>query len=91
MKKKEGIFLVTRKANIDWYKPARLNDTLLIETRLKYAKNSSITIEHKAYKYYECKKNYDLLVTGTIQIVAIGLDFRVKRLRSILKNNFFVS
>ena len=80
---------MAKKATIDWHNPAQLNDTIIIETRLKYAKNSSITIEHKAYKYYESKKKFDLLVSGTVQIVAIDNNFRVKRIKLILKNIFF--
>ena len=91
IKKEEGIFLVARKATIDWHKPAQLNDIIIIETRLKYAKNSSITVEHEAYKYYESKKKFDLLVSGTVQIVAIDNNFRVKRIKLILKNNFFLA
>ena len=82
---------MAKKATIDWHNPAQLNDTIIIETRLKYAKNSSITMEHEAYKYYESKKKFDLLVSGTVQIVAIDNNFRVKRIKLILKNNFFFS
>ena len=39
LKKNKYVVLVARKAQIDWYKAAQLNDTLLIESRLKYAKN----------------------------------------------------
>ena len=90
IKKEKGVFLVARKADINWHKAAQLNDTILIETRLKYAKNSSITIEHKAYKFYESNKKYDLLVTGTFQIVAIDNNFKVRRIKTILKNKFFL-
>ena len=89
LKIKDNILLVVRKAEIDWYKPAMINDTLLIETCLKYAKNSSITIEQKAYKYCVSKKNKDLIVSGIIQIVAIDDIFKVKRIKLVLNNNFF--
>jgi acyl-CoA thioester hydrolase len=49
IKKQDDIILVVRKADITWNKPAKLNDTLLIETCLKYAKNSSITLEQKCF------------------------------------------
>ena len=91
IKKKEGISLVARKASLEWHNPAQINDTILIETRLKYAKNSSITFDHYAYKYYEDKKSYKLLVTGSVQIVAVDCNFKVKRIKLILKNNFFLS
>ena len=89
LKKNKDVVLVARKAQIDWYKAAQLNDTLLIESRLKYAKNSSITIEQKVYRYLDCKKSYDFLVLGVIQIVAIDSDFKVRRIKLILNNSFF--
>ena len=79
--------LVVRKGDIIWHKPAKLNDTLLIETCLKYAKNSSITLEQKAF--INNKNETDLLVTGLFQIVAVNHDFKVKRIKSILQGNFF--
>ena len=82
---------MARKATIDWHNPAQLNDTIIIETRLKYAKNSSITIEHEAYRYYDSKKRFDLLVSGAVQIVAIDSNFKVKRIKLILNNSFFYS
>ena len=87
--KDEDTFLVVRKAEIDWYKSAKLNDTLLIESRLKYAKNSSITLNQKAYRYCDHKKSYELLVLGIIKIVAINSAFKVKRIKLVLNNSFF--
>ena len=69
----EDILLVVRKVEIEWHKPAKLNDALLIESCLKYAKNSSITFDQRAYRYCDYKKNYDLLASGVIKIVAIKL------------------
>ena len=89
IKKNEGIFLVAKKATIDWHNPAQLNDTIIIETRLKYAKNSSITLEQKVYRYLDYKKSYEFLVLGVIKIVAIDSDFKVRRIKLILNNSFF--
>jgi len=79
--------LVVRKGDIIWHKPAKLNDTLLIETCLKYAKNSSITLQQKAF--INNKNETDILVTGFFQIVAVNDNFKVKRIKSILQSNFF--
>ena len=87
--KEEDTFLVVRKVEIDWYKPAKLNDTLLIKSCLKYAKNSSITLEQRAYRYCDYIKSYELLVSGVIKIVAINSVFKVKRIKLILNNSFF--
>ncbi len=83
------IILVVRKADIRWLKPAVLNDTLLIETCLKYAKNTSITIQQLAYRYSNMNQTKELLVSGTIQIVAMSRSFKIKRINRILKNPFF--
>ena len=87
--KEKDTFLVVRRAEIDWYKPAKLNDTLLIESCLKYAKNSSITFNQIAYRYCVYKNRYELLVSGVIKIAAINSDFKVKRIKLILNNSFF--
>jgi len=89
LKKNHDIILVVRKADIKWFRPAVLNDTLLIETCLKYAKNSSITIHQLAYRHSDMNKSKELLVSGVIQIVAMSSSFRVKRIKKILKNPFF--
>ena len=89
LKKKYNISLVVRKANIIWHKPAFLNDTILIKSCLKYAKNSSITISQYAYRVMNVDEEYELLVKGIIQIVAINSEFKVKRINKILNNKFF--
>ena len=53
LKKEDDIILVVKKVDVNWYKSAKLNDKLLIETCLKYAKNSSITLNQDAYKYIQ--------------------------------------
>ena len=87
LSQKHDTKLVVRKGDVIWHKPAKLNDTLLIETCLKYAKNSSITLEQKAF--INNKNGTDLLVTGLFQIVAVNDNFKVKRIKSILQSNFF--
>ena len=89
LKKNLDIILVVRKADIKWFKPAILNDTLLVETCLKYAKNSSITIQQLAYRYCDMTKSKELLVSGIIQIVAMSSSFKVRRINKVLKNPFF--
>ena len=87
LSQKHDTKLVVRKGDIIWHKPAKLIDTLLIETCLKYAKNTSITLEQKAFINNE--NETDLLVTGLFQIVAVNDNFKVMRIKSILQSNFF--
>ena len=89
LRKNHKINLVIRKADLIWHKPALLNDTILIKSCLKYAKNTSITINQQACRFSGMGEMNELLVSGTIQIVAINLDFKVKRINQILNCKFF--
>ncbi len=89
LRKNHNINLVVRKADLMWHKPALFNDTLLIKSCLKYAKNTSITIRQQACRFCKIKEKDELLVSGTIQIVAINKEFKVKRINKILKSKFF--
>ena len=89
LKKEDDIILVVKKVDVNWYKSAKLNDKLLIKTCLKYAKNSSITLNQDAYKYFSDNNENELLVSGVIQIVAINSIYKVKKMNSILNHKFF--
>ena len=89
LRKNHNINLVVRKADLMWHKPAMFNDTILIKSCLKYAKNTSITIEQFAYRFLGTGNKNELLVSGTIQIVAINKEFKVKRINQVLINKFF--
>jgi acyl-CoA thioester hydrolase len=89
LKEEDGIILVVKKVDVNWHKSAKLNDILLIKTCLKYAKNSSITINQEALKYVGYKNKNELLVSGVIQIVAINSLYKVQRINSILNHKFF--
>ena len=81
--------LVVRKAELMWHKPALFNDKILIKSCLKYAKNTSITIVQQAYRFSGIGRENELLVSGTIQIVAINKEFKVRRINQILNCKFF--
>ena len=89
LRKNHNINLVVRKADLIWHKPALLNDTILIKSCLKYAKNTSITVNQQACRFSGMGGKNELLVSGTIQIVAINLDFKVKKINQILDCKFF--
>ena len=89
LRKNHNINLVVRKAELMWHKPALFNETILIKSCLKYAKNTSITINQSAYRFCDIGKKNELLVSGIIQIVAINNEFRVKRINQILNCTFF--
>ena len=89
LRKNHDINLVVRKAELIWHKPALFNDTILIKSCLKYAKNTSITINQTACRFFGMEKENELLVSGTLQIVAINREFKVKRINQILNCKFF--
>jgi len=89
LKKECDIILVVKKVDVNWYKSAKLNDKLVIETCLKYAKNSSITLNQVAFKYDSNNHEHELLVSGVIQIVAINSQNKVRRMNTILNHKFF--
>jgi len=89
IKKEDDIILVVKKVDVSWYKSAKLNDKLLIETCLKYAKNSSITLNQYVYKYVSNNNQNQLLVSGIVQIVAINSLNKVKKMNLILNHKFF--
>ena len=89
LRKNHNINLVVRKSDLILHKPALFNETILIKSCLKYAKNTSITINQQACRFSGIGEEIELLVSGTIQIVAINLDFKVKRINQILNCKFF--
>ena len=89
LRKNHHVRLVVRKAELMWHKPAVFNDTILIKSCLKYAKNTSITINQLAYRFLGVEKKNELLVSGTIQIVAVNEEFKVKRINQIFNCKFF--
>ena len=89
LRKNHNINLVVRKADLMWHKPALFNETILIKSCLKYAKNTSITIRQLACRLCDIGKKNELLVSGTIQIVAINNEYKVKRINQILNCAFF--
>ena len=89
LRKNHDTNLVVRKADLMWHKPAIFNDIILIKSCLKYAKNTSITINQIAYRVFAMENKNELLVSGSIQIVAIDKKFKVKRINQILNCKFF--
>ena len=88
LRKNHNINLVVRKADLTWHKPSLFNNTILIKSCLKYAKNTSITINQQVFRFSGMEREIELLVSGIIQILAINLDFKVKRINQILNCRF---
>lgn len=63
-----GVMFVARRAQIEWRKPARLDDLLTIESRLSGIGKVRMSIRHTFYR------GETLLCTIDIELVAVNLN-----------------
>ena len=75
----EGIAFIVRHAALDYRAPARLDDTLVVETRVKELGGASIVLSQ------DVKRGDALLVAATIKVATIGRDGRPVRLPPAFK------
>jgi len=69
---KEGIYFVVKEAHIEYKKPGRYGDILLIDTIIKETGHTFITFEHRVRREY----TNELLVTAHVKIVAVNQQLR---------------
>jgi acyl-CoA thioester hydrolase len=77
----EGLIFAVRRMTIDYLKPARMDDVLLIETRTAELRGASLTIAQRVLR------NEEVLVTAEVRVAAIlgGRPARIPdALRSVL-------
>jgi len=77
----EGVALAVRRCNVDYYKPARLDDLLNVETRLMALGGASIELEQIIVR--EGQK----LVRLELKLACMAMDGRPSRLPSRLRDN----
>ncbi len=87
----EGLSFVVRKVSMKITTPFYLNDIIIIETRLKYAKNSFIVLEQLAWSIDKNYKRELVCVKSDFQIVMIDKKNKVRKINKILTNSFFNS
>ncbi len=85
----KGLRFVLREIFLKISDSFKLGDTILIETRHKYAKNSFILLEQLAWSMKEGYQKDVLKVKAEIQIVMIDNKKNVKKIQSILYHPFF--
>ena len=73
--------LVIKEAHLDFIKPARLGDVLIIKTHVSKSGNSFIIFEHEVYN----EENNMLLCKAQVFAVHIGPDFKPKRMPERIK------
>ncbi|MBU1175833.1 MAG: tol-pal system-associated acyl-CoA thioesterase [Alphaproteobacteria bacterium] len=70
----DGLFFAARRMQIDWLKPAHIDDLVEIETRIVKATGARLTLAQ------EMRRGDDLLVTASIEIVMVNAAGRPVRL-----------
>ncbi len=85
----KGLSFVVREVSLKITNSFYLNDFIIIESRLKYAKNSYITLDQLAWSIDKDFKLDVLCVKGSIQIVMIDNNNKVRKINKILTNSFF--
>lgn len=75
----EGIAFIVRRAALDYLAPARLDDQLIVETRVMEIGGASLLLAQ------DVKRGDTLLVAATIKIATIGQNGRPVRLPPALR------
>lgn len=65
-----GVLFAVRAMRIDFLKPARLDDALEVTSVLRECRRASLVFDQ------EIRRGADRLLTATVRVAALGLDFR---------------
>ncbi|QNP41291.1 tol-pal system-associated acyl-CoA thioesterase [Lysobacter solisilvae (ex Woo and Kim 2022)] len=65
-----GLLFAVRAMQIDFLKPARLDDALAVTAGLQQCRRASVIFRQ------EIRRGDDLLLTATVRVAALGTDFR---------------
>lgn len=65
-----GLLFAVRAMQLDFLKPARLDDALQVTARLRQCRRASLVFAQ------EIRRGPDLLLTAAVRVAALGTDFR---------------
>ncbi len=80
----EGLYFVVVKASLDYHRPGRYGDTLLIETEVTHIGSASIEFSH----YVRNDLTGDMLVSGMVKIATVTDRLKPVRLPAKIKESF---
>jgi len=78
----DGILMVVRHLNADYFKPALLEQVLRVETTLRHLKNSSFVLNQSIF----CQDS--MLFSMTITLVCINRDGKPVRIPEAIRSRF---
>ena len=65
-----GLLFAVRAMQLDFLKPARLDDALQVTARLRECRRASVVFAQ------DIRRGPDLLLTAVVRVAALGIDFR---------------
>jgi acyl-CoA thioester hydrolase len=65
-----GVLFAVRAMQLEFLKPARLDDALEVSATLRQCRRASVVFAQ------EIRRGADLLLTAQVRVAALGLDFR---------------
>ena len=70
LRTQHGVLFAVRAMQLDFLKPARLDDALEVSAGLRECRRASVVFNQRI------RRGDDLLLTAQVRVAALGLDFR---------------
>ena len=86
---KQRLKFVVRDISLNIRGSFKLNDNICIRSRLKFAKNTCISLEQTASSITKNFLIQKVRIIGGFQIVLINNKSKIKKINTILSHNFF--
>lgn len=82
MEGEDASAFAVKSVNIDYARPALVDDVLMVESHVIDVKGSSVTLVQKI------KRGEDILVSATLRAVVIGQNLRPRRIPKEMRRHF---
>ena len=82
LRQEQGIIIVVKSLEAEYFSPARLDDFLTVQTRLLSVKNTSFVMEQKAIRDGAC------IFSMTVVLVCVNEEGRPSKIPELVKNVF---
>jgi acyl-CoA thioester hydrolase len=82
---RHGVTLAVHRCSIEYHRPARLDDALVVASRITAASGATITIEQQVQRPESDQAGFLRLVSLTLRLVTLDRQLRPARLPSALR------
>ena len=80
-----GVFIIVKSCNVEYLKPAKLEDQLEIKSRIIYTSNTSFKMKQKAFR------DQELITDCEIHLVIVDKSGRPTKIPDILKEKIIIN